>query len=76
MKKLLIILVLIFESYQTCLAQDRPQVEIQTNKGTIIVELFNETPQHRDNFFKTGKRWSIRQFAFPPSHTGLYDTGR
>ncbi|MDE0561787.1 peptidylprolyl isomerase [Algoriphagus sp. NF] len=52
MNKLLIILVLIFESYQTCLAQDRPQVEIQTSKGIIVVELFNETPQHRDNFLK------------------------
>ncbi len=32
--------------------RDRTKVEIQTNKGTIIMELYNETPQHRDNFIK------------------------
>ena len=34
-------------------AQDqRAEVTFQTNKGTIVVELYNETPQHRDNFLK------------------------
>lgn len=27
-------------------------VEIQTNYGNMVVELFDETPKHRDNFFK------------------------
>ena len=31
---------------------DRPLVSIQTNKGEIIVELYNDTPLHRDNFLK------------------------
>lgn len=37
------------------LAQDggpRPRVSIETGLGTIIVELYNETPKHRDNFLK------------------------
>ncbi len=31
---------------------ERTKIEIQTNHGTILVELYNETPQHRDNFIK------------------------
>ncbi|MEP1097113.1 MAG: hypothetical protein ABJG78_18510 [Cyclobacteriaceae bacterium] len=27
-------------------------VEIVTDMGTIIITLYNETPQHRDNFIK------------------------
>lgn len=30
----------------------RHQVLLQTTKGDIVVELFNETPRHRDNFLK------------------------
>ncbi|MGB0165821.1 MAG: peptidylprolyl isomerase [Luteibaculum sp.] len=30
----------------------RPVVEISTNQGDIVIELFNETPKHRDNFLK------------------------
>ncbi|HAZ26126.1 MAG TPA: peptidylprolyl isomerase, partial [Algoriphagus sp.] len=33
-------------------AQLRPQVEIQTSHGSIIIELYHETPLHRDNFLK------------------------
>lgn len=38
-----------------CSAQDgdsRPRVSIKTSMGTIVVELYNETPKHRDNFLK------------------------
>lgn len=31
------------------------QVEIKTTMGDIIVQLYNETPQHRDNFIKLVK---------------------
>jgi cyclophilin family peptidyl-prolyl cis-trans isomerase len=31
---------------------DRPLVEIRTTLGTLVVALYNETPQHRDNFLK------------------------
>lgn len=30
----------------------RPEVEIRTGLGTIVVELYNETPAHRDNFLE------------------------
>lgn len=30
----------------------RPRVEIRTELGTMVVELYNETPQHRDNFLR------------------------
>jgi len=30
----------------------RPRVAIETTMGTITVELYNETPLHRDNFLK------------------------
>jgi len=33
-------------------AETRVQIEINTTKGTILVELYNETPKHRDNFIK------------------------
>lgn len=32
--------------------QDRQKVLISTTKGDIVIELFNETPLHRDNFIK------------------------
>ena len=33
-------------------AQERAEVELETTKGNIRIALFNETPQHRDNFMK------------------------
>jgi len=33
----------------------RSRVEIRTELGTMVVELYNETPQHRDNFLKLAK---------------------
>lgn len=37
----------------------RPLVEVKTGMGTIILALFNETPQHRDNFLKL-----VREHAY------------
>jgi len=34
---------------------DRPLVTIHTTMGDITVELYNETPKHRDNFLKLAK---------------------
>lgn len=31
---------------------DRKVVELMTSEGRILVELYNETPQHRDNFLR------------------------
>lgn len=33
-------------------AQDRPQVLVETSKGAFLIELFNETPIHRDRFLQ------------------------
>lgn len=41
--------------------EKRTQVKIETTLGDIVVELYNETPQHRDNFIKLVKE-------------GLYDS--
>ena len=33
----------------------RSRVIIETDSGNMVVELYNETPQHRDNFLKLAK---------------------
>ncbi len=39
-------------------SENRVQIRFETNKGTIIVALYNETPLHRDNFIKlTGQKF-------------------
>lgn len=48
------------ESASTATAQSNTdkkmtKVELETSLGTIVVELYNETPQHRDNFIKLVK---------------------
>jgi len=35
--------------------EKRTQVKIETTVGDIVVELYNETPKHRDNFIKLAK---------------------
>ena len=35
--------------------EKRTQVKIETTMGDIVVELYNETPKHRDNFIKLVK---------------------
>jgi cyclophilin family peptidyl-prolyl cis-trans isomerase len=32
--------------------EDRPRVQIETSLGSMVIELYNETPIHRDNFLK------------------------
>lgn len=41
-----------FAQQKAAKPEKRPRVEIRTELGTIVVELYNETPQHRDNFLK------------------------
>ena len=45
---------------QTMKVDVRPEVLIETTMGNIRVELYNETPLHRDNFLKL-----IREDHFP-----------
>lgn len=43
----------------TCKPGERPEVLIETTKGNIRLQLYNETPLHRDNFLKL-----IREYHF------------
>lgn len=54
MRKLIVCSLLIMSFVMTTQAQEdkRTKVEITTSMGKMIVELYNETPIHRDNFIK------------------------
>lgn len=41
----------LFQTSRIC-AQNRAEVLLETTEGNIRIALFNETPQHRDNFLK------------------------
>ena len=43
---------------------DRPLVKIQTSMGDIIVELYNDTPLHRDNFLKLAENGKLNGTLF------------
>ncbi len=56
MKKILLLTSLLFcISCGNAQNNKRTKVEIKTTEGTIVVELYNETPVHRDNFIKLVK---------------------
>ncbi|MCR5314160.1 MAG: peptidylprolyl isomerase [Bacteroidaceae bacterium] len=56
MKKIVSALILFIAAHCVSAQNDkRVQVEFKTSKGKIVVELFNETPLHRDNFIKQVK---------------------
>lgn len=40
------------ETTETATVEKRTAIEIVTDYGSIILELYNETPKHRDNFIK------------------------
>ena len=42
-------------SKKTTNMEKRTQVKLETTLGDIVVELYNETPKHRDNFIKLAK---------------------
>lgn len=43
---------------------DRPIVKLQTTEGDIVIELYNETPLHRDNFLSLIKRGILDSTLF------------
>ena len=51
------------------------EVLLETTAGNIRIALFDETPQHRDNFLKNVQA-CLRFPAFPPCHQGFHDTKR
>jgi peptidylprolyl isomerase len=42
----------LFASSFAMAQEERPRLLIETNYGNMTIELYNETPQHRDNFLK------------------------
>ncbi|MEE1541211.1 MAG: peptidylprolyl isomerase [Paludibacteraceae bacterium] len=63
MKKLFSILFII-SSFMTANAQKGNMVVISTDLGTIKVKLYDETPQHRDNFIKLAKEGFYNDLLF------------
>ncbi len=67
-----IILVLISLSFWACNSSESPkekteeriQIEMTTDKGVIVLELYNETPKHRDNFSKLAKEGAFDSLLF------------
>ena len=51
MKKILVSMLILLGGLHTQ-AQERAEVLLETTEGNIRIALFNETPQHRDNFMK------------------------
>ncbi len=49
---------------QNCAAYDRKLVKIETSDGDIIVELYNETPRHRDNFLHLAQSGALENTLF------------
>ena len=52
MKKVLIMAVLCVAALTAKAQEPRPVVQLLTDSGTVKIELYNETPLHRDNFLK------------------------
>ena len=52
MKQILILLYIALFSISLSAQEKETKVRIATNMGKITVKLYNETPQHRDNFIK------------------------
>jgi len=45
-------------------AEKRTQIEMQTTQGTLLIELYNETPKHRDNFVKLAEEGAFDSLLF------------
>ena len=52
MKKVLTLAVLCVVALTAKAQEPRPVVQLLTDSGTVKIELYNETPLHRDNFLK------------------------
>lgn len=50
------------------------KVLIKTSEGDIKVRLYDETPQHRDNFLKLARK-DIRWHSLPSCHQGFMIQG-
>lgn len=55
MKRIAVFLALVIFITLPSFSQDEKKVEINTSMGKMIIKLYNETPEHRDNFLKLAK---------------------
>jgi len=46
------------------ISEERTSIEMVTDKGTIVIELYNETPKHRDNFIKLANEGAFDSLLF------------
>ena len=52
MKRVLILLYIVLFATSVSGQEKEPKIQIVTDMGKITIKLYNETPQHRDNFIK------------------------
>lgn len=52
------------KDHKMLMRYDRKVVEISTTEGDIFVELYNETPKHRDNFLKLAEENTLDTCSF------------
>ena len=64
MNRIIIFLFAVFFSIPSFAADKETKVLIKTNIGKITVKLYNETPQHRDNFIKLVQEHSYDSIMF------------
>lgn len=68
--KITSLLILVFTLSNCNTKKDSPEedkrtsLELVTDKGTMVVELYNETPKHRDNFLKLAKEGAYDSLMF------------
>lgn len=64
--KYLAALLLVLLALPTLMAQAdrRTRILVETNKGKLTLELYNETPRHRDNFIRLVKQGAYDGVAF------------
>ena len=64
MKKIIIFLFVLFTLNVSASKPKNTFVKISTSYGEVLIKLFNETPQHRDNFIKLAKEGTLNGTLF------------
>ena len=64
MKLTLISSLFILVSLSSFAQEKRSRLIIETDSGNMVVELFNETPAHRDNFITLAKKGFMMEPLF------------
>ena len=70
MRYYFLIIILAGSMFLTSCGEKIYKAKIETEHGNIIVELFNDTPLHRDNFVKLAKENFYENLLF---HRVMYD---